>query len=345
MIIRNPILRAVLFLGMAFSSSLHAYDFRTVAEEHILTGYRQLSESTLALKHVVHGLCDKTEGVTANDARSLFRNAFKDWQSIQHIRFGPVQYLSRDYRFELWPDKRGTVSKHLAKLLQDPLLLTNEFDISEKSVAVQGFSALERILFGQPPFSQQSCRVITAITDNLNNMAVDIINDWTQGKSPFVEFFFHPGPDNPIFGSENELAGQLLNSLHTQLEFMITQKLDRPLGNEIDKARGSRAEGWRSKTALSALEHNLLATRQIYLLSFAPKLSRPLAEKIELAYQDAELTLTRIESPLKQAVSDSRQRKQVVQLRQSLSGLKRLIATNLAQELDLSLGFNSLDGD
>ncbi|MET0053909.1 MAG: hypothetical protein ABW108_03785, partial [Candidatus Thiodiazotropha sp. 6PLUC10] len=67
--------------------------------------------------------------------------------------------------------------------------------------------------------------------------------------------------------------------------------------------------------------------------------------RINHTYQQLEKSLSRVTMPLKSAVADVTQRKHIQQFRRQLSNLKRLVATELATELGLSLGFNSLDGD
>lgn len=326
-------------------SPAQAYDFRTIADQHILPGYQQFNEATNTLETASKNYCDNPNQATLTKLKSVYRDSFNSWQSVQHIRFGPIQYLNRAHRFEMWPDKRGSVGKHLARLLQDPEIKRTDFDISSKSVAVQGFPALERLVFSNKPVDEVSCILIKSISQNLNNMARNLENNWISAEGPFVDYFVSASQGNDIYESDIELASKILNSLYTQLEFIATQKLDRPLGKNISKARGKRAEGWRSKNSLLAIEANLVATKSLYQLTFSNQLSEPLTGNIDQAYQQAFKSLVEIKLPLHQAVSDPEQRKSVEQLRKQLSVLKALIGRDLSSELDLSLGFNSLDGD
>jgi len=257
----------LVFLSFLASSAL-AYDFRLIAEQHVVPGYQQLGETTASLVSVAGHYCDNQNETSMNKLQSAYRDAFSSWQSVQHIRFGPIQYLSREHRFEMWPDKRGSVGKHLARLAEDAAITQADFDISTKSVAVQGFPALERLIFSGKSIDSQRCALINAISANLHNIAQNLLNDWMQGDEAFAEFFITAGQGNDIYESATELAGQILNSLYTQLEFIATQKLDRPLGKDSNKARGKRAEGWRSQSSLSAIEANLAATQQLYQLTF-----------------------------------------------------------------------------
>lgn len=333
-------------LLLMLASSAQAYNFEAIVQQHILPTYQQLVEQTAQLDHAARSYCAQPDEAALATLRSEYTNAFLAWQGAQHLRLGPVQYLSREHRFAMWPDKRGKVGKHLARLKQDPALQADDFDISSKSVAVQGFSALERLIYGKAPPDTLDCRIATAITGNLRNIGANLLSDWTGGEAPFVNFFNKPDALNPIFESDVELAGKLLNSLYTELEVIVTRKLARPLGNSLEKARGKRAESWRSGNALAAISANLHTSEALYQQAFAPELTgNALGATIEQQFQQAVATLKRINMPLAQAVSNANERAKVEQLQHDVSVLKGLIGRDMAAELGLSLGFNSLDGD
>ena len=340
-----------LILFFVYSFSANAYDFKLVADKHILPAYQKLDTVTSSLKKSVYIYCQNSDkDKNKNNIIALhshFINAFNTWQSVQHIRLGPVQYLLREHRFELWPDKRGNVSKHLARLINDLDINQNQsFDISKKSVAVQGFSALEYLLFNNRPIDDKDCQLMKAISDNLNTMAQNTLSNWSSGDSPYRDDFISPGRDSNVYEDDLEVANELFNNLHTQLEFVITQKLGRPLGTSLEKARGKRAEGWRSQTSLSAVKANISAIEELYRIAFKAELKdRDLSRKIDHAFQQSQQALTQIALPLIQAVADESQRKQVVHLQQELFTLQQLIARDVSLALGLSIGFNSLDGD
>lgn len=356
--LRYTLITAALCYAGCYAGYAQAYDFRRLADEHIVPRYQALTTDSRALEQALHSACQTPSDSTLHSTQAAYRRAFGRWQAVQHIRFGPIQYLAREHRYQLWPDKRNSVSKHLSQLLAEPQLLTSELDISQKSVAVQGFSALEQLLFQRETLDAYSCRVAGAITANLSAMSANLLSNWTTGDAAYSNYFHLPtGDDDNIYETDSELASEILNSLYTQLERMTTQKLDLPLGDSSAKARGRRAEGWRSETSRSALAHNLEAVQAIYNLTYAPVLNHSqdnsqgvskesaLATNIENAFSRARAALELITMPLSQAVSDPEQRQHLLQLRQALSQLKQLIAQDLAQSLNLSLGFNSLDGD
>ena len=339
--------RIILMLALLLSyATARAYDFQAIADRHVLPTYRSLAERTAELDLAARAYCARPSDLALAHLQAGYRGAFLAWQGAQHLRFGPVQYLSREYRFELWPDERGAVGRHLGQLLDDPALQQPDFDISQKSVAVQGFSAMERLLFAGTPPDTTACRLVVAIAANLRDMADGIVGDWSTGDTPYIRYFADPAPGNPLFANKAELAGRLLNSLHTELELIITQKLARPLDKGQEKARGKRAEGWRSQTGLPAIAANLGACHALYRQAFAPELADASPHpQIEAAFAQAGSTLEKLQMPLAEAVADPGQRALVEQLQAELSALKQLLARDLAAALGLSLGFNSLDGD
>ncbi|MFK7815905.1 MAG: imelysin family protein [Gammaproteobacteria bacterium] len=325
---------------LLLSGHTQAYDFQNIADKHILPVYQELLEQTSALDKSVQQRCDK------DSLQEKSKTAFIAWQGAQHIRFGPVQFLSREHRFAFWPDKRGVVGKQLNKLMQDVKLVEDDFDLTQKSVALQGFSVLERLLYSGDDLNNKDCILIRAITNNLTNMSKGIVEDWVAGNDPYLQYFSNPNAKNLIFKNEAELASQILNSLFTQLELVIKQKIGLPLGDNIEKARSKSAEAWRSESALQAIHANLSASHELYRCVFYSELvDDPLQREIEASFQDAFLFLEKIEIPLAEAVKNIEQRGRVEALRAQVSDIKNLITRDMASKLELSVGFNSLDGD
>ncbi len=332
---------------LLITNQLQAYDFEKIGHQHILPGYQKFAVDAVQLDISAKKYCEQPDEDKLNSLRAINRQTFLTWQAVQHLRFGPVQFLSRDSRIHFWPDQRGVIAKHYKKLLEEVLLNEEKFDISEKSIALQGLSALEYLLYKKLPPTKKDCVVIVAITENLQTMAQGIVHDWTSSKDPYLPYFIYPGTrDHLIYETEQELVEQIVNSIYTELEFIVTKKLAIPLGDSIEKSRGRLAEGSRSMASLSAIAANLKACRELYMLAFASELSNyPLNGKIKSAFDQAQHTLVQINMPLKEAVRHAEQRVIVEQLLNDISLLKKLISTELTQELDLTLGFNALDGD
>jgi uncharacterized protein len=320
-----------------------------VAERHIIPGYERLATATAELDAVARRHCN-ADGPAHAAVLAAYGQAFLAWQDVQHIRLGPIVAFGRDFRFQLWPDKRGSVGKHLAGLMADPdpnAIGTERF--AAGSVALQGFGALERLLYDPPPDAADRdwhCRVVLAITGNLARMATDVLGEWRDGPSAHRHLFATASAGNTHYASADELGARLFNNLHTQLELLVEQKLGRPLGDSISRAMPKRAEAWRSGLSMAAVQRNLAAIDDLYRIGFAQRagdsalharFAAGLATARDLAGSSSE--------PLSQRVADPTSRPGVERLRDELVLLRGLVAGELSTALALPLGFNSLDGD
>ncbi|MEE4379876.1 MAG: imelysin family protein [Candidatus Competibacteraceae bacterium] len=326
------------------------------ADHYIIPAYQLLAESTGQLQDQAQAFCETPSDQTLQSLRAAFNDAMDDWQSIQHIRFGPVEFLLRGPRFQLWPDKRGSVGKHLARLLEsaDPAALEPR-RFARGSVAVQGFSALERLLFSQQTSIKQfdtsdagrfRCAVLVTIAHNLAHMAGGIVSDWNNNVDAFRQVFASAATGNAYYENSREPLSNLLNNLHTQLQFIVEQKLDRPLGSSVARANGRRAESWRSSRSLRNIQLNLQSLQSLYQVTFVGGITDPeLTSRIADSFDQASQRLTQIPTPLHEAVTKPEARQTVMDLRTQISQLQGLFAGPVPQALDLSLGFNSLDGD
>jgi predicted lipoprotein len=275
-----------------------------------------------------------------------------DWMGIQHMRFGPVDLYLRYSRYQLWPDKHGTGAKQLKSLLADqPFEQLTPDRFPYTSVAVQGFTSLERLLFPtqldlasfgaakQPSFQ---CELVTAIASNLANISEGIVHDWTTGKIAYREQIQSAQGGNDYFESSEEVSSRLLNDLYTQLQSIVDQKLMRPLENHQLR----RAESWRSRRSLRNIELNLQGIEALYRVGFSPLATdQTLDAEIKAAFADAIQSIQAVKSPLYEIPKDSESLELVQRVLADCRKLKSLIATRLTVALNLPLGFNSLDGD
>lgn len=322
---------------------------QAVAERHIIPAYARLAQHAAALDEAARHAC-RGDNMERDMPRATYEEAFLAWQGVQHVRLGPIVAFTRDFRFQLWPDKRGSVRKHLAQLMtaRDPAVLDAD-TFAKGSVAVQGFSALERLLYGPAPAAADydwHCRVITTITGNLAGMAADVLSEWRDGPEAHRHFFATASQGNTYYDSADVLSARLLNNLHTQLERIVDQKLAHPLGDEIAHARPKRAEAWRSGLSLAAIQHNLAALDELYRLGFAARLEDPLLRRdLEDRFTAARTLAGSFDAPLARVVTDPETRPTLASLRDDLAALDRVVAGELSATLDLPLGFNSLDGD
>lgn len=333
-----------------------------IAEHHIIPGYRRLAAASQQLQQTAHAFCRQP---TAEGLAALQRQYQADmdaWQAIRHIRFGPVELFLRHHRFQLWPDKRNAVGRHLGAMIAQADPKVNEASaFAQASVAVQGLSALEQLLFRQNaerllggPEQAYRCALALAISDNLASMSDGIVSEWSAGDPSYLQQFTHPGGANPWFGGVEEVSARLLSSLYESLTEAETLKLARPLGASAQDARPRRAESWRSERSLRNLRINIQAAKSLYNAAQQGGLSAALAvtasgkrldQDILGRFQDIEARLRQLPGDGLKAFLRGPQRSELEQIQASLSSLRALVANELSTALGLPLGFNSLDGD
>jgi len=284
-----------------------------------------------------------------------YDQALEAWMGVQHLRLGAVEEQMRDFRIEFWPDKKNRVGKQLAEALAseradllDPAVLT------DASVALQGFPALERLLFDDPVApGSYGARLAAAIGDNLAAMADSISAAWQAGGAT-ARMLMEPGSQGARFATVQDVTAAFLGAMATQLEFITQRKLAAPLGTSIDKARPRLAESWRSGRGMANVTANLGALTEFYVgPDGGPGLKTLVAEAgfAELA-DDLQTLLARsyqtshdLGPALAVLVEDETARQSIQTIVDDTEEARHMVAGDVAGALGLVLGFNSLDGD
>jgi uncharacterized protein len=336
----------------------------TFVDRHVLPRYAQLAGATVALEAAAHRFCEAPSASLGEALRGSYQAAADAWQSVQHVQAGPISAQLRADRLAFWPDPRNATGRQLAELLagRDPAVLTAE-RFARASAAVQGFPAVEHLLFDQGAMvafqtggddASRRCRVLEAITRNVAGIAADVQHEWTDGDAAYARRIATAGPGNATFPEPKEATFEVLRSLDTGLEGVETLKLAKPLGSSLAGARPTLAEEWRSGRSLRNVRLNLLVLRALYLgegawgpsdfvreVATAPEIDARLRRGFDAAIQLAET----IPGPLDAAVKDPRLRPNVERLLKEVRTLSHTVQEYLSTALDLPLGFNARDGD
>ncbi len=331
----------------------------SLAKYHVIPRYEKLVTALAQLNSTAQDFCKTPEETTLRLLEQEYHSAMDKWMEIQHIRFGPISKDSRFFKIQFWPDDRGIVRKHLrrfiGKMEKEEVSLS---DLQSGSVAIQGFPAVEQLIFNKrTPLLPQNqkfqlhCQLLQWITSNLHEVAQDILTDWKSEKG-YQTVVETASEGNFDFLSAKEVSYEFLMSLQTELQLIDDAKLLAPLGKKEKKARPNKSESWRSQRSLRNIIHNFKGLRQLYegesqsgfddlIQPNNPDLARQFQQQFEIVIQTAQT----LEIPLSQAVSDPLHRAPVVQLRQEVKQLRELVEKQLTTAIDISLGFNALDGD
>lgn len=313
---------------------------RRVQSMHIEPGYHAFKNSTEKMVNAFEIACTSS---AADDYRlilqGVFRTAMDDWQAIQHIRSGPVALNNRHSRLQFWPDKRSIGGRHLARFLVKGARvdLTSE-KVSTASVALQGFPALERLLFDEMPLGVRPlpdealsrCDVATAIAKNITAIAKDLVAESQRPQA---------------FGPEPKLAVRgMVSDLITGIEVVQRLKLHMPVGDT--KRHPKRAENWRSERSLRNIALNLQALRALALALNGPmENTDPEGKFIFDQFDIAIMTARNLGADMVAVLKAKDGALKLRSLALTLDDLKKLVAIYMTDRLAVNLGFNGLDGD
>ncbi|MGF7162688.1 hypothetical protein FHS85_004343 [Rhodoligotrophos appendicifer] len=325
--------------------------------EHAAPRYRDFAAETAKLSALTGELCAAPTDRRLQAVRDAFVAALLAWQRVQHIRFGPVMAADRFYRIEYWPDKHGQGERQLRRLVAD---IDNRSvdvpDFSRVSVAIQGFPALERLLYGTPATKLIDansegvpiCRAVLAISRNLAKMAKETAEGWQRDYVATAKQF-----------SEIDTLGMVTafyKAISEQTEFIKDVKIGDPLGKSPSAANPRAAELWRSDMAERSIADNLRALNEVF------RGSGPDSWGLSAALEDTPSAIEErksVEDGFSRVINqidehpellgetlrtnDGWRTARLLQLR--LGNLRDRLTTSLAAALGVSLGFNSLDGD
>jgi len=321
-----------------------------LSQQHVLPRYQALASSSEQLKLATASLCQHPGEAQLNASRSAFHQTMDAWQGIQHIQFGPVEFLMRNFSLQFWPDKKNLTSKQLNALLsaKDESSLKADY-FRGASIAVKGLPALERLLFSDKPLSPYGCQLTYAIATNVSLMSHEIAQEWESQQLPRID----SAPDGSDYYEDSiEASTELMKALVEPVEVIRDLKLLRPLHKSAQKAKPRRSESWRSERSLRNVRINLAALAELYRGSDTSNVKAllqaegqgALAQTIDSHFRELDQRLAAIDKPLFNAVKDAKGHQQLRDIATQMKALHSELEQAM-QVLEIQLGFNSRDGD
>lgn len=318
--------------------------------------------ATTALSEEFKDFCADPDTGGLEDTQTAFHAAMDIWQEIQPWRMGPLVANGRDQHIEYWPDKHGTAARQFRKLMFDkPAAYTDPEKLSGASAALQGFPALEEVLFADDHGDQMItankdgvflCQYGTAIATNLGTLSGELQDEWPE----FATAMENAGPDSMDYPTAKFAATDLYRALHEGLLIISSQKLARPLGDDAKDARASRAESPLAERSLRNIEHNLTGLFAIYDGKWGDvgKEGKGLAALIDsslldrsfrLNWQTVEDTFTQLPPSIDKVLDQSDGYVKLSDLKGQIDFLTMLVENDVGGNTQLGGGFNALDGD
>jgi uncharacterized protein len=347
----------------------HAAIARAALTEVIRPGYAAFGEATSALSGKVDTLCKQPSDVALKEARNAFATTVDAWSKVEIFRFGPINEDHRFDRLFYWPDPKSIGLKQVQDALAHrDQAATLPYELSKKSVALQGLPALEYLLYGDgadalakghqavdgtqslPQIEDEAsfrCSFANSVATNVDRIAKNVIEGWCEG-SAYEKAFLTPSAGDPAYHAPKEVTLELYKAFATGIELVRDQKLAKALGSSPSVARPKLAPFWRS-----GLIPNMIGNLDGVRLLFAKggfaqvvKLDSPGVENSILFDLDHAIdVLEGINQPFAEAVTDEDTRAKLEALRVGLKSASATAGDIIARSAGLSFGFNAMDGD
>ncbi|HEX2528283.1 MAG TPA: imelysin family protein [Geminicoccus sp.] len=259
-------------------------------------------------------------------ARSAFRDLAIRWQQARPWLVGPAASRDLPSQVWFWPDPHGSATRQIGKALASG---------EPQGLASTGLGLAEIVLFDDDPLSPVRCAMLREVGRTQAALGQETASTFTTTRL-----------------SATDRQRLLFVSMRDSLDRISQEKIDRPLGLDIQTARGQRAEAWRSGLSLDLIGASLDAVEGIYLppdgvatrladSEVRPQLDRILRDQ----FARTRRALADVAMPLDQAVSDPAGRAQVEALLHEVQQWRLLVVERLAPAIGETLGFNALDGD
>lgn len=327
-------------------------------EGYIRPAMGRFATDAARLPDAVQGACAAGDDSAREEFRAVYGATLASFARISFLRFGPLAEGNRLERLAFMPDARGVAQRQVRKILadRDPTAATAE-QLAGKSVAVQGLTALQLVAFddagavllgGQGEDAAFACAYSLAIATNVATIASELTRDWAD-PAGFSGELLAPGPERPRLKSDKEAAELIFNALVTGFVIVRDQDLLPALGSGPDAAKPGRLPFARSGFTLAYLSAEIGGLAEALK---ADGYERGLDSEgtwipasLEFEFGNGLKALARMREPMRVTLAEPETHAGLSYVALVLKGLRDTVALNLAGSLNLSGGFNALDGD
>ena len=310
-----------------------------IVERFIIPHYQALSLTADAQEKAWSEFCAKPDAPGFKALQRAYLATADSWSQIEFLRYGPIGEEFRAERLSYWPERKNATAKALAQLLEkngtDDLAPES---FVKNSVAVQGLPALERLLFDDKAQvemlnglqKERRCAVGQAIAWNIVMISHEVRLGWTNEVVEAID----------AAETGKEATSRIATDFLASFALMRDTKLRPVLGKDPASARPALAEGWRSKRSKRALTLNLETVLDVAKLIVAGKEGdTPGTITTALGFAEA------LPQDFGAAMSDVKQRQQFYLVLDALAAARDKAHDEIPALLDVTVGFNSQDGD
>lgn len=327
-------------------------------ENYIRPAMAQFASVSAAFPEKVEAVCAEPTSETKAQFSVRFSEVVRSFGTISFLRFGPLVDDDRLSRLAFLPDSRGIAQRQIRKIYANSDAgVSNSANLQEKSVALQGLTALQLIAFdvdGRVVLGDAgdtgmfTCAYARAIVGNVAMIAAELDTAW-HDPDGYSARLLKPDAGNDRIRTSKEGVETIFNALVTGLIIVKDQDILPALGKGPGKAKPNRVPFSRSANGLDYLISELDGIRRAlaaaeYDLDLDGEFAW-LPGSLDYEFENAQKILSGMESPIRQTLKTRQTYRQMRVLVITLNSLRDTMALELAGALGLSGGFNALDGD
>ena len=307
------------------------------------------------LEAAMGALCANPSDDTLRIAHQTFAQAAIAYGEVEFLRVGPLMEESRAERLLFFPDRKGIGLKQVQAILaeEDPSA-TDAASLRDKSVAAQGFGALEFVLYGSGAEAVATadgafrCRYGQAIATNISRIADELAWGWYRQDGIAVHLM-RPAPENNDYRTPIEAMEEIVGLVSHGIEATRDQRLQPFMADGDKAAKPKQALFWRSGLTIAMVRANVEGMRKLIAVSGVAadvtEKDKGLENSIAFEFRNAERALDLVTAPIEEALQDPKQVQALNYLVLVTGSLQAMVGEQLSAALGLSVGFSSLDGD
>lgn len=328
---------------------------RSVITTFIQPSFERFADQTGVAVAAVSALCDKPDEARLASARAAFADTALAFARVEFLRTGPLLKDNRIERLLFWPDRRGIALRQVqAEIAATDDDVTDPAALGTKSVALQGFTALEYLLYGTgsealaQPGGEHRCAFARAVAGNIEGIARAMDAEWNAPDGPAAAWS-KPGPDNADYRDAAESISELVGLPANALEMIHDQRIKPLVADAGGKANPKSALFWRSGLTFAFFQAEFDALGTYFELSRMPDIlptdKRWLASSALFEFGNATKTLAKIQMPVAEVLDNDAAAADLRYLGIVTKSLQSIFGGQIPDALGLTVGFSSLDGD
>ncbi|WP_422378734.1 imelysin family protein [Roseibium sp.] len=330
---------------------------QAVISSYIGPATQNFATAAAKLPGAVEAVCADNSNTNQQALTAAFSETVDRFARIHFLRFGPLLEDDRLNRLSFLPDPRGIAQRQIRKVYaaKDESVLDVQ-SLREKSVALQSLTAFELIAFDksanlvlgtEEKNRDFTCRYALAIAQNAAAISVAVAADWADPDG-YRKLLLTGGADNPRFRSSKEAFETVYNAFTTALTIVKDQDLLPALGTSTEKAKPRRFPYSRSGNAVTYLTAELDGVRDaIFSMPLKDMMSADdqwTLDTLGFEFKNADGYLAKLQPPLRTTFGENGSYNMASALVINVGSIQDLLQ-GIAGALDLSGGFNALDGD